>query len=361
LVASPELLRMFGSDLPDDIVILPLSLGSPWNVSAAFQLARILRQRKIGILHSHTFNASLLGSPIGWLCRVPVIIETHHGREAWRKGWFKGRFFVDRVVGRFINYFISVSEADAHYLVKEKGLAARKVAVIRNGIDLTRFEPGHLAPSGIKRSIGFDDRDPLLLVVGRLEPQKGHHVLLDALPAVCREFHRARLVCVGDGALRSELESKVHSLGLQESVRFVGYQSNIPDWLAAADITLLPSLYEGLPLTAVESLAAGKPMVATAVDGTPEVVIDERTGLVVPPGNASLLADAICRLLREPELRRRLGAAGRKWVEEHFSAERQIFETQELYLRAWGKVEKARGPLAQVQSSEPGELSHRLQ
>jgi glycosyltransferase involved in cell wall biosynthesis len=306
----------------------------------------------VDILHSHIFRASLFASPVGWLCRVPVIIETPHLREAWRHGWLKGRFVVDRWVGRFVDYYIAVSEANARYLTEEKGLPRRKVSVIWNGIDLTRFNPTHLAPLGIKRSIGFDDSDPLLLVVGRLEPQKGHHVLLDALPAVCQEFPRTRLVCIGDGALRSELESKARSLGLGGSLRFLGYQPNVGDWLAAADVTVLPSFWEGLPITAIECLAAGKPMVATSVDGTPEVVVNEKTGLTVPPGNPELLAAAICRLLREPELRRRLGAAGRRWVEEHFSIERQILKTQELYLRAWEQSAKAESAEPRMQPSE---------
>jgi glycosyltransferase involved in cell wall biosynthesis len=264
-------------------------------------------------------------------------------------------------VGRCVDYYIAVSEANARYLTEEKGLPGRKIIVIWNGIDLTRFNPTHPAPLDIKRSIGFDDSDPLLLVVGRLEPQKGHHVLLQALPAVCQEFPRARLVCIGEGALRSELEGKARSLGLEGSVRFTGYQSNIPDWLAAADVTVLPSFYEGLPITAIECLAAGKPMVATSVDGTPEVVVNEKTGLTVPPGNADHLAAAICRFLREPELRRRLGTAGRRWVEEHFSLERQIFKTQELYLRAWEQCAKAENTGPRLQPSESWEHRQRLE
>jgi glycosyltransferase involved in cell wall biosynthesis len=355
LVCPQVLAEKLFPDLPADVELVPLCLDKPTQIAAALRLAQVLRRRQVDILHSHMFQASLLASPIGWLCRVPVIIETSHGREAWRHGWLKGHFVVDRWVGRSVDYYIAVSEASARYLTEEKGLPARKILVIRNGIDLTRFDPAHPAPMGIKRSIGFDDGDPLLLVVGRLEPQKGHHVLLEALPAVRQEFPQTRLVCIGDGALRDELEGKACSLGLEGAVRFLGYQSNVPDWLAAANVAVLPSFYEGLPITALECLAAGKPMVATSADGTAEVVVNEKTGLTVLPGNTELLTSAICRLLREPDLGKRLGAAGRRWVEEHFSIERQILKTQELYLRAWEESVKAENtePSCHSQESRP--------
>jgi len=258
-------------------------------------------------------------------------VETPHVREQWRHGRLKGRFVVDRLVGRFVHRYIAVSEANARYLVEEKGLPARKVSVIHNGCDVARFKPGHRAPDGLRQNLGFGPQDPVLLVVGRLEPQKGHRVLFEALPAIRREFPAVRVVCVGEGALRSELEQRVDGLGLRDAVRFVGQHPNVDDWLALADVSILPSFYEGLPLAAIESLAAGKPMVATAVDGTPEVVVDGATGLTVPPGDPAQLARAICRLLGDPLLRDKLSRAGRHWVLERFGQDRQIQHTETLY------------------------------
>ncbi len=333
VVCRAELAEKLRPDLPADVEVVPLCLQKPSQVGAAFHFARVLRQHRVDILHSHLFYASLFASPIGCLCRVPLILETPHVREQWRRGWFKSRYVVDRFVGRFVDYYIAVSEANARYLVEEKGLPPEKIVVIHNGCDLERFDPGRPASRDLKRSLGFDERDPVLIAVARLEPQKGHSVLLNALPLVRRDFHRVRLVCVGEGSLRDDLEKQARALGLEEFVRFVGYRSNVPDWLALADITVLPSLYEGLPLAAIESLGAGKPVVATSVDGTPEVVADGRTGLTVPRGDAQRLAGAICRLLSDPELCRSLGRAGRQWVVERFSQQRQVQETQELYLR----------------------------
>ena len=159
--------------------------------------------------------------------------------------------------------------------------------------------------------------------------------MLKALPSILGRFPATRVVCVGDGSLREELTQQVATLGLQECVRFVGFQPNVEDWLALATATVLPSFYEGLPLAAIESLAAGKPMLASAVDGTPEVVRHGVTGFVFRAGGFEELAEAACRILRRPELGRTMGQAGRRWVLEHFSLKQQIDKTQALYCKAW--------------------------
>ena len=234
----------------------------------------------------------------------------------------KGGFFVDRIVGRFVDSYIAVSEANGAYLRDVKKLPARKIHIIRNGPDVERFQPSHRA-----------DDDSLLLVPARLEPQKGHAVLLEALPLVLKEFPNVRAIFAGEGALRGELEGQSRRLGLDRKVCFVGRQSNIADWFALCHFTVLPSFFEGLPLVAVESLAAGKPMVATAVDGTPEVILDGETGLTVPPGDPECLADAICRMFRDPAMRQSMATSGRAWVLEGFTQKRQLDETQHLYVQ----------------------------
>jgi len=332
LVCPSELAEKLRSDLPSDVELLPICLRKPFQIRAALRLGMILRKRRVDVLHSHLFCSSLFASPVGWLCRIPVILETPHLSERWRHGWFKSRFGVDRFVGHFVDRYIAVSDANAHYLAEEKCLPSDKIVVIRNGCDLARFDPDHRPPAGLKAALGFHEEDPVLVMSARLEPQKGHRILLQAMQSVRRAFPLVRLVCLGEGCLRNELESQVRDLGLEDSVRFLGYQSNVTDWLALACLSVLPSFWEGLPLSAIESLAAGCPMVATAVDGTPEAVVNGKTGLTVPPGDPESLASAICCMLREPELRRTMGAAGRKWVMEHFSEQKQIRQTQELYL-----------------------------
>lgn len=333
LVCTPELAERLQSDLPSDVEVLPLRFRKPSQILAALRLARIIRTSGVDILHSHLFYSSLFASPIGKLCGVPLIVETPHLREHWRRGW-KSHYWIDRLAGRSVDHYIAVSQANARYLVEQKGLPQEKVAVIHNGCDLKRFSPDHAVPHGLRQTMGFGADDPILVVAARLEPQKAHHILLDALPAVRQEFPQVRLICVGEGSLRAPLESRVAELKLEASVRFVGYQSNIADWLALADLTVLPSFYEGLPLIAIESLAAGRPVIATAVDGTPEIVVDGQTGLTVPPGDSASLAEAIRRLLRDRSLREGLGRAGRQRVQQMFSEQRQVDMTQQFYLKA---------------------------
>lgn len=335
LVCPAELVSKIAKDLPGDVPVTPLMLDSLGHINAAIKLARTLGALQINILHSHMFRASLFASPIGWFCRIPIVLETCHGREAWRTSLVKRSFLVDRLAGCFVNRYIAVSHAAANYLIETKRLPKTKIRVIHNGADLTKVNPSHFIPPNLKNELGFANSDTVLLSIGRLEPQKGHRVLLEAMVQVQTEFPQARLVCIGDGSLRSDLERYTYEAGLSASVRFVGFQADIRDWLALADVSILSSLYEGLPLAAIESLAAECPVVATAVDGTPEVVLDGQTGLTVPAGSSQDLANAICKILRDPNAAKRMARAGRRFVMEEFNLSTFVQNTQNFYLEAW--------------------------
>jgi glycosyltransferase involved in cell wall biosynthesis len=353
LLACPsELAEKLRPDLPSDVEVFPISLRKLSHAGAMLRLARILRERAVKILHSHLFYASLFASPIAWMSGVPVIIETPHVREDWRRGWLKSKFVVDRIVSRFVTRYIAVSHANKRYLAEEKGLAKEKIIVIHNGSDLRRFRPGQTLPSNLRQSLGLGMDDPVLMVVGRLEPQKGHKVLFEAMPSIRREFSAVRLVCVGTGSLHDALSDLARKLGIEDAVRFVGFQTDVAEWLNLADVTVLPSFFEGLPLVAIESLAATKPVVATAVDGSGEVVVNGETGLTVPPGNPQALSEAVCRLLRDAELRKTLGRQGREWVCKHFDEREQIKQTQDLYLSALECATQGVGTAVRVEHGE---------
>src|SRR5439155_269751 len=174
---------------------------------------------------------------------------------------------------------------------------------------------------------GIDRATPLVGVIGRLEEQKGHVYMLEAWPSVLAEFPDARLLLVGDGSLRGALERRAQDLGIAASVRFAGFRSDVPRVLDALDVLALPSLYEGMPLTAIEASAMAKPVVATAVDGTPEVIREGRTGRLVPPRDVVALSRALRSVLRDPAAAPRMGSAGRDLVFNRFDLTRQVDAT----------------------------------
>lgn len=334
LGCTPELAELLRPDLPTDVQVCRLTLDSPTDLRGALKLIAFLRKHRIQILHSHMFRATLFASPIGRLGRVPVIVSTAHVREVWRKGW-KASFVIDRAAAKFVDETIAVSKPIARYLVESKGLAEDKITVIPTAPALSPPATRHGSAAERKRLLGVSGTDPLIVLAGRLEPQKGHRVVIEAMKAVIAEFPRAQLVFLGEGSLRSQLEQLVRDKQLDDNVQFAGYQRNVRDWFAAADLSVLPSFYEGLPMTALESLSEACPMVATAVDGTPEIVRDGETGILVPPGDVDQLAQAICLMLRDREFAKRTALAGQREVLENFSVDKLIARTQEFYLNLW--------------------------
>lgn len=343
LACPPELVEAMASDLTDLPVTVFTVRATGWTRwRDIWRLRGILRQFQPHIIHCHLFRATLVGAPLAQAMRVPVIFETYHGREAWRQGrGLKGQFVIDRLVSCSVDHIIAVSGAAARFLTDHKRIPAKKITVIPNGRDLQAFQPGSGAQGQVVRQrFGIPATAPVLGVVGRLETQKGHCYLLQALPSICATFPDTRLLVVGEGSLSDALQAQAADLGVQDNVVFAQFQRDIPAFLEAMDIVVLPSLHEGLSLTAIEASAMAKPMVATAVDGTPEVVRDGLTGLLVPAAAPEPLADAVLTLLQHPELAFQYGAAAHAWVHQQFNLQRQVPETERLYLEFIAKQKR---------------------
>ncbi|HEU4370454.1 MAG TPA: glycosyltransferase family 4 protein [Methylomirabilota bacterium] len=293
------------------------------------RLARFMARFAPHVVNPHIFRSTAVAAPLArW--HGARVVETYHGREGWRRGWWRGGFLPDRLISRLVDRVIAVSEAARTFLIRGKGYPGAKVTVVPNGRDLSVFQPGH-AREAARKELGLDRAVPLVGVVGRLEAQKGHAHLLDAWPAVMRELPDARLLLVGDGSLRGALEAQARARGVGDAVIFAGFRADVPRMLDALDVLCLPSLYEGMPLTAIEASAMARPVVATAVDGTPEVVRDGRTGRLVPPADPPALARALLELLRDPDGARRMGEAGRRWARLRFDLDRQVAATARVY------------------------------
>jgi glycosyltransferase involved in cell wall biosynthesis len=331
LAAPRELLEAFGRDLdgvPADIE--PVAAESWRNRTEVSRLARFIDRVRPDIVNPHLFRSVVVAAPLARWHRVPAVVETYHGREGWRHGPIRGSFVPDGLLSRFVTRVIAVSEAARDFLVRVKGYPGDKVVVVPNGRDLSALVPGRDRESA-RKDLGVDPHTPIVGVVGRLEDQKGHRYLLDAWPAVTRDFPDARLLLVGDGSRREALEAQVKALGIASSVIFTGFRADVARMLDAIDVLALPSLYEGMPLTVIEAAAMARPVVATAVDGTPEVVEHGVTGFLVPPANPPALSGALLTLLADPDRARRLGETGRQRTLERFDLTQQVEATAAAY------------------------------
>jgi glycosyltransferase involved in cell wall biosynthesis len=340
LAAPPPLLDALAPDLAgvpvDTLGVAAESWGRRDEIA---RLAAFIRRLRPDVVNPHLFRSTLVAAPVARWCGARSVVETYHGREGWRRGPVRGRFLPDRLIARLLDGVIAVSEAARDFLIAAKGYSPGRVVVVPNGRDLSVYSPGE-GREPVRRALGLDAAAPVVGVVGRLEAQKGHTYLLDAWPDVRRDFPGARLLVVGDGALRAELEARARGPGLHGSVTFTGFRADVPRVLAALDVLVLPSLYEGMPLTVIEASAMGLPVVATAVDGTPEVVRDGETGRLVPPARPAALADALRALLADPARARAMGRAGRAHVLARFDLDTQVEATARVYRRVAGALER---------------------
>lgn len=339
LVCSPAIFEQFRAASPADVEITPLPLLGPTHFGAAAQLAKLIRRRKCHIVHSHMFWSSLCASPVAWACRVPVVVETLHGAEAWRTGW-KASCNVDHFVTSFVSQFVAVCNSDAQFLCDKKHVPVEKISVIHNGVDIRRFSPSSQTRKAMRKLLGYAEDDLVLIMVARFHPGKGHRILLDAMSHLLPSFPNLKLICLGEGEGELEMRAMCRALGLSECVHLPGYQTSVADWLRAADVNVLPSFYEGLPLTILEAMASGLPSVASQVGGIVDAVENGVNGLLVPSGNAMKLAEALSLLLQDKELRKRMGDAANLLVSRRFGIEQQVCNTERTYLDLCGAPEQ---------------------
>lgn len=339
LACPPELMGLLEPELLDaGVECVPIAPRAPWSFRAALKFVRYLREQRIQVFHAHMIRAAVAGVPLARLAGVPVVIHTCHGREAWRTSWHSRHFVLDRWIHALADKAIAVSQSTSDYLVQEKKFDPDSVVVIRNGRPIPA---GPCPPSKlekVRKELGITDDHLVIGVFGRLEEQKGHRYLLAALPEVFSAIPAVTVLCVGDGVLRPALEAAVSKMGFLGRVRFLGFRNDVRELMTISDIVALPSLYEGMPLVPIEAAAVARPVVATAVDGTREVVVDGVTGRLVPPEAPAPLARALIDLLRDPAERKRLSENAYAHASAVFSLDRQIQSTTQIYESGLAKV-----------------------
>ncbi len=330
LVCPPPLLEAFGESSREGRA-WGLDLQNPWQWPENRKFLKFLKTERIDILHAHMTRAALATVPLARMAKVPVVVQTCHGREGWRRSWASRQYWVDRRLAKWTDATIAVSESTKGYLITEKKLDPNRIVVIHNGRNLNGSQPEPVNLERLRAKLGLVTGKPVVGVFARLEEQKGHRFLLDALPAVQDRVGAFTVLLVGDGRLRPAMEKRAEELGIRKSVEFMGYRQDAIQLMALCDLVVLSSLYEGMPLVPIEAAALGKAVVATSVEGTCEVVVDGLTGILVPPRDPVALADGIIRLILNPCLRNEMGERARSRARELFSEERHLRETAACY------------------------------
>lgn len=302
---------------------------------ALWRLFWLLGQHQVNAMETLTHYSNLLGIPLAWLAGVPVRVASQHNSLPDFPRWFH-RLDSWLVNSRLMTKMVAVSAETRRFCLEVEGMRPEKVVVIQNGIDPAGYAPPHNQQvSRLQNSFNLPPWAKVITTIARLHPQKGHTFLIEAAPAILKEYPEAIFLFVGDGPLGQSLAEQIEQAGLSHAFRLVGWQEQIGAILALSEMLVLPSRYEGLPLVVLEAMSGRVAVVATAVDGTSEVIVDGQTGLLVPPGDAPALATAIKQLLADPGRRRAMGAAGYQRVLDHFSEQVMYQQYEQLLSKAY--------------------------
>ncbi len=331
------------------------------DLRVVLDLARLIRRQRPHILHTHTAKAGTVGRVAALLSgsrRPPIVLHTFHGHTL--AGYFgpaKERAYrqIERTLARASDALVAVSPEVRDELVELGVAPASRFVVVRLGIDLSERLEGADHGGELRASLGIGLERFTVGWVGRMTAIKRAEDVLRAVRALHDQGIDAALVMVGDGPDRTALEELARELVIDGATRFVGYQEDVGRWFHAFDALLLPSRNEGTPVSAIEALASGRPVVATRVGGVPDVVRDGVDGYLVELGDVQAAADGLARLASDPELRRRMGAAGRERVLARYRVPRLVEDVDRLYralLSAKGIPVTAEGRATTDRSSE---------
>jgi glycosyltransferase involved in cell wall biosynthesis len=295
------------------------------------RLRRYVARERIDIVHTHMDLADFYGALAGRLGGARGVVATKHAPDEFRtrRTWKRYPFLLlERLAYEMDDAVIVVSEGLRAFLETEERLPRRKMVVIGHGIEAA---PRPATRGEARRILGLPAQGPLIGAVGRLSHEKGQLVLLQALPAILAAFPRTSCVFAGEGPTRAPLEEVTRRLGIGDRVVFLGFRRDVPMVLAALDLFVQPSIYEGFGLSLLEAMAAGLPVVASRVGGIPEVIEDGRTGVLVPPQDPAALAGAVVRLLGDAGGARRLGETAAVSTRERYSLARVAERVDDLY------------------------------
>lgn len=302
-------------------------------IKGFFQIYRLIKEKKFDIVHSHTSVGGLIGRIAGKLAGVPVVIwsihgfASHGGQYRLKKSFF---LMIERFLDRFTDHYIAVSRNLREEGANNKILSPAKVTVIHNGIKVGDYNKEFDVISK-KKKLGIDASRTIIGTVTRFEPQKAIQHFIEAVSYIAKVYPDIAVVIAGDGPLRGDIEKTINDLKLNDNIILLGWRTDVPEIIAVMDVFCQSSLWEGCPVVLLETMAIGKPIVATDVGGIKEIV-DSDTGILVSPADPKALSDNILMLLNDKEKAGRMGENGRKKVTSLFTMENMVKNYERLYM-----------------------------
>lgn len=334
LKSPGELGEMMSQELPVHSHLIRHKL----DVAVLFRLQQLIAKRKIdAVVTVGCGDKMFWGRLAAWRAGVPVILSALHST-----GWPDGVGRLNRMLTPITDGFIGVAQAHGEFLVDFEKFPANRVHVIPNGVDCDRFQPSPKDRASARAELGIAENAPLVGIVAALRPEKNHELFLRAAAVVQRQIPGARFVIVGDGPERARCEQWARELSITEFVHFLGSRSDIPRWLASMDVFALTSHNEANPVSILEAMSCGIPVVAPKVGSISESVLDGKTGFLVEPGDEQQQASKWLTLLRAPVLAKEMGLEGRRTVMESWSLDRMVRGYETLMERVYATK---RGPL----------------
>ena len=309
-----------------------INTNSAFDLKTISQLVRILREEKVNLICSHGYKPNMIGRLASWQCGVAAVAVS----RGWTAESTRIRLYekLDKIFLRLSDHVVAVSHGQREKILA-LGVKREKVSVIHNAINLDEIPAA--GPRLLREQLGLPADAMIVASAGRLSPEKNYGAMVQAAAEVVTHNQQAYFVIFGEGFLRLELEQAIAAAGLTGRFLLPGFRTDLQAVLHEIDIFMLPSFTEGLPNVVLEAFAVGKPVVATRVGGTPEVVQDGVSGFLTAPDQANLMAQHLLQLLNNPSLRQTMGNAGHKHVREHFSFESQTEEYEALYRRVASK------------------------
>lgn len=322
--------RLLNEFLALNIPVYILDKKKGVDLSIIPKLFRILRTEKIKIVHSHNFSPNFWGRVIGKTARIPVLISTEHTVATVKTKLHKT---IDYILSKVTDKIIAVSNRVRDSHIEEEGIISDKFITIYNGIEPwnSNYKAIESDRHRLLKEFSISPNNYIITTIGRLEPPKGYVHLLESIPMVQNIYPQGYFLIVGDGTLKTELETLADRLGVRKKVYFAGYRSDVRDILAVSDLCVIPSIREGFSVTLLEAMSVGKPIVATDVGGNAEAIINGESGIIIQPGDPVALANGIMEVLKDRKVAEEMGIKAQKRFEEFFTMQKMIDKTERLY------------------------------